>query len=398
MAQRDGPKDNEVEAPDAKAAGEKSPGGKGGGTKAGKSKGSAGKAGAKVAAKGAGSKSSAVKSISLALQGGGAHGAFTWGVVDRILQEDGLVISGISGTSAGAMNAVVLASGLAKGNREEARGALTQFWRDVSRDGRMSPIQRSAFDRLMGNWSLAKNPAYLAMEVAARFFSPYDFNPLNINPLREIIDAHVDFEAIRASDLKVFISATNVHTGRARIFGHAEMSADAVMASACLPFLFQAVEIDGVPYWDGGYMGNPPLFPLYEKAEAEDIILVQINPVVREQTPRTAAEIQNRINEITFNASLLSQLRAIDHATQLIEQGLLTRWTLGGSGYRRVRLHRIGNGQLVDFDLSSKLNAEWAFLQHLRDVGRQAAEEFLTAHFDDLGKRSTLDLRLELAN
>ncbi|OYY58828.1 MAG: hypothetical protein B7Y61_24355, partial [Rhizobiales bacterium 35-66-30] len=145
-------------------------------------------------AKASGAKSSGVKSISLALQGGGAHGAFTWGVVDRILQEDRLAISGISGTSAGAMNAVVLASGLAKGDREQARGALTQFWRDVSRDGRMSPIQRSAFDRLMGNWSLAKNPAYLAMEVAARFFSPYDFNPLNINPLREIIDAHVDFE------------------------------------------------------------------------------------------------------------------------------------------------------------------------------------------------------------
>lgn len=375
---------------------EKAPKGAGGkSSKASATKASATKA---PGAKASGAKSSGVKQISLALQGGGAHGAFTWGVVDRLLQEDRLVISGISGTSAGAMNAVVLASGLAKGDREQARGALTQFWRDVSRDGRMSPLQRSAFDRLMGNWSLAKNPAYLAMEVATRFFSPYDFNPLNINPLREIIDAHVDFEAIRASDVKVFISATNVHTGRARIFGHTEMTADAVMASACLPFLFQAVEIDGVPYWDGGYMGNPPLFPLYEKADADDILLVQINPVVREQTPRTAAEIQNRINEITFNASLLSQLRAIDHATQLIENGLLTRWTLGGSGYRRVRLHRIGTDQLVDFDLSSKLNAEWAFLQHLRDVGRKAAEDFLAAHFDDLGKRSTLDLRLELAD
>ncbi|MFG1427869.1 patatin-like phospholipase family protein [Roseixanthobacter glucoisosaccharinicivorans] len=407
MNLRGGAKAGGPAASDTTPPGETPPGGMAGGAggtkaegakaKGSKAKGTGKAAGAKASAKGAGGTSS-VKQISLALQGGGAHGAFTWGVVDRILQEDRLVISGISGTSAGAMNAVVLASGLAKGDREQARGALTQFWRDVSRDGRMSPIQRSAFDRLMGNWSLAKNPAYLAMEVAARFFSPYDFNPLNINPLREIIDAHVDFEAIRASDVKVFISATNVHTGRARVFGHTEMTADAVMASACLPFLFQAVEIDGVPYWDGGYMGNPPLFPLYEKVDADDIVLVQINPVVREQTPRTAAEIQNRINEITFNASLLSQLRAIDHATQLIEQGLLTRWTLGGSGYRRVRLHRIGTDQLVDFDLSSKLNAEWAFLQHLRDVGRKAAEDFLAAHFDDLGKRSTLDLRLELAD
>ncbi|MET3354854.1 patatin-like phospholipase family protein [Xanthobacter autotrophicus] len=339
------------------------------------------------------------KSVSLALQGGGAHGAFTWGVLDRLLQDERLVVSGITGTSAGAMNAVVLASGLAKGDPEEARHALTQFWRDVSRDGRMSPLQRTAFDRLMGNWSLARNPAYLAFEVASRFFSPYDFNPLNINPLREILEAHVDFEALRQSQVKIFISATNVHTGRARIFGHDEMTADAVMASACLPFLFQAVEIDGVPYWDGGYMGNPPLFPLYEKADADDIILVQINPVMRETTPRTASEIQNRINEITFNASLLSQLRAIDHAAKLIDQGLLSRWTLGGSSFRRVRLHRIGGeDQLVALDATSKMNAEWTFLQHLRDLGRAAAEVFLETHFDDLGRRSTLDLKLELAD
>lgn len=341
----------------------------------------------------------AIKPISLALQGGGAHGAFTWGVVDRLLEEESLSISGISGTSAGAMNAVVMASGLAKGGPAQARAALTEFWRDVSRDGRLSPLQRTAFDRLLGNWSLAKNPAYIAFEVASRFLSPYDFNPLNINPLRDILHAHVDFEAIRASQVKVFISATNVHTGRARIFGHEEMTPEAVMASACLPFLFQAVEIDGVPYWDGGYMGNPPLFPLYEHVEADDILLVQINPILREETPRTSAEIQNRINEITFNASLLAQLRAIDQVTQLIEQGLLTRWTLGSSGFRRVRLHRIGGAdQLVDLDLSSKMNAEWAFLQHLRDLGRLAAEDFIAQHGDDVGKRSTLDLRLELAD
>ncbi|WP_332118232.1 patatin-like phospholipase family protein [Azorhizobium caulinodans] len=339
------------------------------------------------------------KGISLALQGGGAHGAFTWGVLDRLLQEDGLVVSGISGTSAGAMNAVVLASGLAKGGLEEARSALSQFWRDVSREGHLSPIQRSAFDRLLGSWSLAKNPAYLAFEVASRFLSPYDFNPLNINPLKDILTAHVDFDAIRASDVQVFVSATNVRTGRARIFGHDEMSAEAVMASACLPQLFQAVEIDGVPYWDGGYMGNPPLFPLYEKVEAEDIVLVQINPVLREETPRTAAEIQNRINEITFNASLLAQLRAIDYMGRLVEGGLLKRKLLGDSSFRRVRLHRIGGeDQLAGFDLSSKLNPEWAFLQHLRDLGRESADAFLAAHMGDIGTRSTLDLKLELAD
>lgn len=341
----------------------------------------------------------AILPLSLALQGGGAHGAFTWGVVDRLLEAGRFSISGLSGTSAGAMNAVVIASGLAKGGPAEARAALAQFWRDVSRDGRLSPLQRTTFDRLMGNWSLAKTPAYIAFEMASRFLSPYDFNPLNINPLRELLEAHVDFEAIRRSDVKVFISATNVQTGRARIFGHEEMSADAVMASACLPFLFQAVEIDGVPYWDGGYMGNPPLFPLYEHAEADDILLVQINPIRREETPRTAAEIQNRINEITFNASLLAQLRVIDQVTQMAEKGLLSRLALGGSGYRRVRLHRIGGAdQLAGLDVSSKLNAEWAFFQHLRDLGREAADVFLTAHGDDVGRRSTLDLRLEFAD
>jgi len=338
------------------------------------------------------------KTISLALQGGGAHGAFTWGVIDRLLQDGRIAVSGISGTSAGAMNAVVLAAGLATGSAEEARLGLTQFWRDVSRDGRMSPLQRTAFDRLLGNWSLARNPAYLAFEVASRFFSPYDFNPLNINPLREIIESHVDFARLRESAVKVFISATNVHTGRARIFGREELSADAVMASACLPFLFQAVEIDGVPYWDGGYMGNPPLMPLYEHADAEDILLVQINPVTRETTPRSASEIQNRINEITFNASLLAQLRAIDFATRLMEERPVSRWTRGGKTFRRVRLHRLGGeAQLAALDATSKLNAEWSFLQHLRDLGRAAADAFLDAHFDDIGRRSSLDLKEEFA-
>ena len=284
----------------------------------------------------------AQKTVSLALQGGGAHGAFTWGVIDHLLQDGRIRVAGISGTSAGAMNAVVLANGLARGNPEDARHALNLFWKDVSRDGRMSPLQRTTFDRLLGNWSLARNPAYIAMEMASRFLSPYDFNPLNINPLREIIEAHVDFEALRASNVEIFISATNVFTGRARIFRREEMSADAIMASACLPFLFQAVEIEGVPYWDGGYMGNPPIFPLYESFDADDILLVQINPIARETTPRTAAEIQSRINEITFNASLLGQLRAIDYATQMVEAGAAGRWTRGGAAFRRMRLHRIG--------------------------------------------------------
>ncbi|MGQ3676079.1 patatin-like phospholipase family protein [Xanthobacter sp. TB0139] len=339
------------------------------------------------------------RALSLALQGGGAHGAFTWGVLDRLLQEDSLRITGISGTSAGAMNAVVLASGLAHGGRAHTRESLTQFWRDVSRDGRMSPLQRSTFDRLMGNWSLARNPTYIAMNVASHLFSPYDLNPLNINPLREILEAHVDFDAIRASALKLFISATNVHTGRARIFTREDISPDAIMASACLPFLFQAVEIDDVPYWDGGYMGNPPLLQLYDHGDADDILLVQINPVERKATPRTAVQIQNRINEITFNASLVGQLRTIERMNRLVDQGRLSPKTLARCNFRRIHLHRIGgDAQLDALDATSKLNTEWPFLQHLRDLGREAADNFLNAHCQDIGHCSTLEAGDELVD
>ncbi len=204
------------------------------------------------------------KPINLALQGGGAHGAFTWGVLDRLLEDERLSFEGISGTSAGAMNAVVLSDGYQKNGREGARRALEKFWRSVSHDGRLSPIQRGIMDRLLGNWSLDNNPMFLALDVASRFVSPYDFNPFNINPLREILESEVDFEAVRAcKEIKLFISATNVRTGKVRIFRHEEITPDVVMASACLPFMFKAVEIEGTPYWDGGYVGNPPLFPFF---------------------------------------------------------------------------------------------------------------------------------------
>ena len=333
------------------------------------------------------------KRISLALQGGGAHGAFTWGVLDRLLEDDRLQIAAISGTSAGAMNAVALASGYHDGGRAGAREALKKFWRAVSRDGRMSPIQRGLMDRLLGNWSLDKNPVYLALDVASRFLSPYDTNPFNINPLRQILEREVDFDAVRAcKDIRLFVSATNARTGKVRVFSGAELSSDAVMASACLPFLFRAVEIDGVPYWDGGYVSNPPLFPLLRGARSDDIVLVQTNPLVREKTPRTAREILNRVNEITFNASLYSELRAIGSAGG--RRGLLP-W--GGSD-RPVRLHRIAaEGELKKLTSSSKFTVDWSFFQHLRDVGRKAADEFLRKEFAAIGRRGTLDLRKELA-
>lgn len=352
-------------------------------------------AAAKVAS---GAQGPVLKPINLALQGGGAHGAFTWGVLDRLLEDGRIAIEGISGTSAGAMNAAVLATGLARGGNQGGREALDRYWRAVSKDGRTSPLQRTLLDRLMGNWSLNANPSYIAFDMMSRFLSPYDFNPLNINPLMDLINEHVDFGAVQSCrHVHVFVSATNVHTGKVRVFAKHELTAQAIMASACLPFMFQAVEIDGVPYWDGGYMGNPALFPFYNAVKTDDILLVQINPIIRRETPKTARDINNRMNEITFNASLLAQLRAAEFVTRLLKHGNLKKKGGGIDGYRDLRLHRIdGAEKLVALDASTKMNAEWEFLLFLKAIGREAAEAFLEAHFDDIGVRSTLDVREEL--
>jgi NTE family protein len=335
------------------------------------------------------------KPVNLALQGGGAHGAFTWGVLDRLLEESRVDIEAISGTSAGAMNAVVLASGYQNGGRDGARAALESFWRAVSRDGRLSPIQRGLMDRLLGNWSLDKNPMFIAFDVASRFLSPYDFNPFNINPLRELLEREVDFDAIRKGrGIKIYLSATNVHTGKVRVFQSKEVTPDVVMASACLPFLFKAVEIDGTPYWDGGYVGNPPLFPFFRNGESGDILLVQTNPVIREETPQSARDILNRINEITFNASLASEVRAIGFVSRITGHRLLRRFV--GKSVPDLRLHRIeASEELAELTSSSKFNVDWSFFQHLRDIGRLAADNFLKRNYRAIGKRSTLDLRKE---
>jgi NTE family protein len=338
-----------------------------------------------------------LKAINLALQGGGAHGAFTWGVLDRLLEDERLTFDSLSGTSAGAMNAVAFASGYHKGGRDGARETLQKFWRTVSHDGRLSPLQRGMMDRLMGNWSLDNNPMFLALDVASRFVSPYDFNPFNINPLREILESEVDFDAVRANrKLKLFISATNVHTGKMRIFSQKDITPDVVMASACLPFMFKAVEINGTPYWDGGYVGNPPLFPFFRTCKSDDIVLVQTNPVEREETPQTARDILNRINEITFNASLVSEFRAIGFVSRLMSNSFLRRLARK-AGYRKMLLHRVSADEaLAKLTSSSKFNTEWTFFLHLRDMGREAAENFLKEHYAALGKRSTLDLRKQL--
>jgi len=331
-----------------------------------------------------------VKSINLALQGGGSHGAFTWGVLDRLFEDGRIWIDGISGTSAGAMNAVVASQGMYDGGGTGAREALDAFWRAISRVGQASPVKRSPLDIWMGNWSLDMSPGYIWMDILARLASPYDLNPLGINPLRELVEDFVDFNKVQdCTDMPIFVSATNVETGRVRVFHRHEITLDVVMASACLPFMFKAVEIDGVPYWDGGYMGNPVLFPFTEHSPSDDIVIVQINPVVREGTPRSAREILNRVNEITFNSSLLRDLRAIDFVKRLIDDGKLDR-----EHYRDLNIHIIeARKAMREMGASSKLNTEWDFLLHLKAIGRKAASRWIDAHFDDIGKRSSVDIR-----
>jgi len=329
------------------------------------------------------------KMIELALQGGGAHGAFTWGVLDRILEDDRIRIEGISGTSAGAMNAVVVADGLDRKGKEGAREALRKFWFEVSRAGRFSPFQRTLLDRLIGRWTLDFSPGYVIFDLAARLVSPYQLNPLNINPLRDLIAELVDFDHVRhAEGIKLFVSATNVRTGKLKSFRREEMTADMVMASACLPFMFQAVEIDGEAYWDGGYMGNPALFPLVEECQARDLVIVQINPIVRSEIPRRANDILNRINEITFNASLIKEVRTISLLKKLIEVS-----NHKDERYKDALFHRINaDVELRDLSVSSKVNSEWAFLEHLHDVGYRITDTWLQENYRHLGRRSTLDV------
>jgi NTE family protein len=330
------------------------------------------------------------KLIDLALQGGGSHGALTWGVLDRLLEDDRIAIAAISGTSAGAMNAVVLADGLERAGPEGAREALASFWKAVSDGARMSPIQRTIWDRLSGSFSLDRSPTYLLFEQITRMFSPYELNPLDINPLRDLVEAQIDFQRVnRCGRVKVFVTATNVRTGRARIFTQPELSVDTVMASACLPFMFKAVEIGGEAYWDGGYIGNPALYPLVDDRASRDLVVVQVNPLYREELPKTGRAILNRINEITFNSSLIKELRAIELLHELLEAE-----NVDSQRFRSMYVHLIhAHEELRHLDASSKLNAEWEYLLYLKERGRGWADRFLGDHYDDLGVRGTMDLR-----
>ena len=329
------------------------------------------------------------KRINLALQGGGAHGAFTWGALDQLLEDGRFDIRGISGTSAGAINAIMLVDGLNRGGPEEARKRLADFWRAVSVDGHLPDLQRAVVERLFpfvpreGLW----------LSTISRFLSPYDLNPLNINPLKELIERFVDFESIRRPDgPELFISATNVHTGEVRIFTREEITPEAIMASACLPLVFRAVEIDGVSYWDGGYSGNPALIPFLRATAAEDVLIVQINPRERRKTPTRTREILTRLNEINFNASLLSELRAVRFVNRLVDEGRLPRG-MGEREFRRLRLHRILMEEMGE--TPSTLTTDYQTFEMLRKLGQRATRRFLDSHFADIGRRSTIEIPVQ---
>jgi NTE family protein len=329
------------------------------------------------------------KSVNLALQGGGAHGAFTWGVLDRILADGRLAIDGISGSSAGAINAVMLADGLAAGDPEEARRRLADFWRAASFGGGLPGLQREAFERLFAFLPRQGSPLPW-LGALTRYWSPYALNPLNINPLKRLIERFVDFARVQADTRReLFISATNVHSGERRVFARGEVTAETIMASACLPLLFQAVEIDGAPYWDGGYSSNPALLPFLRTTATEDVLIVQINPRERDDAPTSARDIMTRLHEVTFNAPLLAELRTLELAERLIAEGGLPRGTAPGH-YRRIRLHRIVmDGS--DFDDRSKLNNDYEFFERLHNLGQDAARQFLDAHLADIGRCSTIE-------
>lgn len=335
----------------------------------------------------------AVKPVALALQGGGAHGAFAWGVLDRLLEDGRLSFEGVSATSAGAMNAAVLAYGLLQGGRDGARAALHGFWHDVAQASSLySPFRQTPWEKALNGFSLDRSPWYVLTDMMLRLLSPYQFNPLNFNPLRDVLEAHVDFAALRAaSPLKLYLCATNVETGKVRIFPSEEICIDAVLASACLPFLFQAVEIDGEHYWDGGYVGNPAIYPLIYNCATCDVVIVHINPIVRRGVPRTAADILNRINEVSFNSSLMREMRAIAFVTSLVERGKVAEGEM-----KKMLIHSIRSDEtMTGLGVSSKLNADWGFLCHLRDRGRAEAEHWLAECYDNVGARSSVDVRAD---
>ncbi len=339
------------------------------------------------------------KQINIALQGGGAHGALAWGILDALLEDGRIEVEGFSASSAGTMNALAFAQGLSEGGRDGARKKLEEFWWEVSKAGAIfSPVHGNPLERFFGLGS-GENPyAYFMFDTMTRLFSPYQFNPLDLNPLKDVINRVIDFEKVRACDkMKLFISATNVRTGKVKVFRKEEVTIDVALASSCLPFLFKAVEIGGEYYWDGGYTGNPALYPLFYQTQTRDVVIIHLNPLYREEIPTTAPAIMNRINEISFNDSLLKELRAVAFVKKLIEHDMIKDEYK--SMYKDVLVHSVrADDMMKEFSITSKFDTDWDFLTGLRDTGREGMKIWLDQHWDNLGERASVNLHEEFLN
>ncbi|MBI1326215.1 MAG: patatin-like phospholipase family protein [Alphaproteobacteria bacterium] len=341
------------------------------------------------------------KPINLALQGGGAHGAYAWGVLDALLEDGRLYVESICGCSAGAMNAVIFASGLHEDGAEAARKKLHEFWRRVAEaGGGLNPLGGPLQDQPWDAFLKTINPDYTApaqifFDAFTRSFAPKQWNPFGVNPLQKILDEMVDFKELRKCDkTQIFISATNVQTGKAKVFYTEDLNIECVLASACLPFLFDTVEVNGKPYWDGGFMGNPALYPAFERTKTSDMLIVHINPIERKEVPDTATEIVNRVNEISFNSSLLHELRAIAFVQKLLDQGMMKEEFR--KKYKYMLMHAIrAENDLSEFSAASKFNADWDFLCTLRDRGRDAMHKWLKKNYEVVGTHATVDIRKE---
>jgi len=334
------------------------------------------------------------KEITLALQGGGSHGAFTWGVLEQLFEKDLFDITGICGTSAGAMNAGIAVYGYHLNGNQGAIDLLNAFWKNLSNAFRFSPIQQSPLDKIVSAGNMEFSPGYNMFSLISNYLSPYQWNPLDLNPLKDILEELIDFRELRKSKMKLFTCATNVKTGQAKVFDTQHISLDALLASACLPLLYKAVKVDSEYYWDGGYMGNPPLYPLIKGTNTNDIVLVQINPCRIKTIPTKADEILHRINEVSFNSSLIAELRLIEFKNKILANG----YNMNGK-LRKVCYHMISADNILErFDVSSKSNSSWEFINLLKKEGKKYAARWIEMNYARINNETSADFSVELAN
>lgn len=333
------------------------------------------------------------KIVSLALQGGGAHGAFTWGVLDRLLEERRIEIQGISGASAGAMNAVALAHGYTVGGRKGAREALRAFWESVASTASFAVVPGDGATALKIDAEARPTAAFQAFLALARFVSPYQFNPFELDPLRDVLSEQIDFERLRGScPIQLFIATTRVTTGTLRLFRNRHLTIDVLLASACLPSIQRAVEIDGEAYWDGGLAANPPIYPLVHRCTAHDVVVVVLNASRRAEVPKTTEEIWHRLNEISFGSSFFTELQGLALATREAERSLFPLGRLERR-LRQLKMHLIDAQRLMSqLSTMSRLNTHPAFLNALHDEGRKRADQWLEENFELIGERSSFRL------